>query len=141
MKNMDPLNDNVTTLLNMSSDKFVSELWKDGELRDGGPDERGPFCSMWDFYFSCLSSSSCLAFHCVFFLSFLFFLVFFTVRFVCVDLCLDPLKLSLVSSHFILCATPSFSVSSCLVWLGLRGKELSESLFLSAFSYPTFRLR
>lgn len=41
MKNMDPLNDNVTTLLNMSSDKFVSELWKDGELRDGGPNERG----------------------------------------------------------------------------------------------------
>lgn len=34
MKNMDPLNDNVTTLLNMSSDKFVSELWKDGELRN-----------------------------------------------------------------------------------------------------------
>lgn len=33
MKNMDPLNDNVTTLLNQSSDKFLSELWKDGELR------------------------------------------------------------------------------------------------------------
>lgn len=32
MKNMDPLNDNVTTLLNQSSDKFVSELWKDGNL-------------------------------------------------------------------------------------------------------------
>uniref|UniRef100_A0A6Q2YEP3 Myosin-9 n=1 Tax=Esox lucius TaxID=8010 RepID=A0A6Q2YEP3_ESOLU len=29
MKNMDPLNDNVTTLLNQSTDKFVSELWKD----------------------------------------------------------------------------------------------------------------
>ncbi|XP_075998939.1 myosin-9-like isoform X2 [Genypterus blacodes] len=29
MKNMDPLNDNVATLLNMSTDKFVSELWKD----------------------------------------------------------------------------------------------------------------
>ncbi|XP_022530909.1 myosin-9a [Astyanax mexicanus] len=29
MKNMDPLNDNVTTLLNQSSDKFVSDLWKD----------------------------------------------------------------------------------------------------------------
>ncbi|KAI4888399.1 hypothetical protein NFI96_018868, partial [Prochilodus magdalenae] len=29
MKNMDPLNDNVTTLLNQSPDKFVSELWKD----------------------------------------------------------------------------------------------------------------
>lgn len=31
MKNMDPLNDNVATLLNQSTDKFVSELWKDGE--------------------------------------------------------------------------------------------------------------
>ncbi|XP_062853396.1 myosin-9-like isoform X2 [Trichomycterus rosablanca] len=29
LKNMDPLNDNVTTMLNQSSDKFVSELWKD----------------------------------------------------------------------------------------------------------------
>ncbi|XP_034023376.1 myosin-9-like [Thalassophryne amazonica] len=29
MKNMDPLNDNVATLLNQSADKFVSELWKD----------------------------------------------------------------------------------------------------------------
>uniref|UniRef100_A0A8V5HGZ5 Uncharacterized protein n=1 Tax=Melopsittacus undulatus TaxID=13146 RepID=A0A8V5HGZ5_MELUD len=30
MKNMDPLNDNVATLLHQSSDKFVAELWKDG---------------------------------------------------------------------------------------------------------------
>ncbi|XP_016895941.1 myosin-9 isoform X3 [Cynoglossus semilaevis] len=29
MKNMDPLNDNVASLLNLSTDKFVSELWKD----------------------------------------------------------------------------------------------------------------
>ncbi|XP_030236407.1 myosin-10 isoform X1 [Gadus morhua] len=29
MKNMDPLNDNVATLLHQSTDKFVSELWKD----------------------------------------------------------------------------------------------------------------
>uniref|UniRef100_F6QF55 Myosin, heavy chain 10, non-muscle n=1 Tax=Xenopus tropicalis TaxID=8364 RepID=F6QF55_XENTR len=29
MKNMDPLNDNVATLLHQSSDKFVGELWKD----------------------------------------------------------------------------------------------------------------
>ncbi|NP_001084034.1 myosin, heavy chain 10, non-muscle S homeolog [Xenopus laevis] len=29
LKNMDPLNDNVATLLHQSSDKFVSELWKD----------------------------------------------------------------------------------------------------------------
>uniref|UniRef100_A0A8C9VCM3 Myosin heavy chain 10 n=1 Tax=Scleropages formosus TaxID=113540 RepID=A0A8C9VCM3_SCLFO len=29
MKNMDPLNDNVATLLHQSADKFVAELWKD----------------------------------------------------------------------------------------------------------------
>ncbi|XP_067115240.1 myosin-9-like [Osmerus mordax] len=29
MKNMDPLNDNVATLLNQSSDKIVSDLWRD----------------------------------------------------------------------------------------------------------------
>lgn len=34
LKNMDPLNDNVTTMLNQSSDKFVSELWKDGTTTD-----------------------------------------------------------------------------------------------------------
>lgn len=28
-KNMDPLNDNVTSLLNQSSDKYVADLWKD----------------------------------------------------------------------------------------------------------------
>uniref|UniRef100_A0AAX7V8K9 Myosin-9 n=1 Tax=Astatotilapia calliptera TaxID=8154 RepID=A0AAX7V8K9_ASTCA len=33
LKNMDPLNDNVASLLNQSTDKFVSELWKDGESR------------------------------------------------------------------------------------------------------------
>lgn len=32
MKNMDPLNDNVATLLHQSADKFVAELWKDGKL-------------------------------------------------------------------------------------------------------------
>ena len=32
MKNMDPLNDNVATLLHQSTDKFVAELWKDGKL-------------------------------------------------------------------------------------------------------------
>lgn len=32
MKNMDPLNDNVATLLHQSTDKFVGELWKDGKL-------------------------------------------------------------------------------------------------------------
>lgn len=29
MKNMDPLNDNVVSLLQNSSDSFVSGLWKD----------------------------------------------------------------------------------------------------------------
>ncbi len=32
MKNMDPLNDNVATLLHQSTEKFVAELWKDGKL-------------------------------------------------------------------------------------------------------------
>ncbi len=31
MKNMDPLNDNVATLLHQSTEKFVAELWKDGK--------------------------------------------------------------------------------------------------------------
>ena len=38
MKNMDPLNDNVASLLNQSTDKFVSELWKDGRFRPWRPD-------------------------------------------------------------------------------------------------------
>uniref|UniRef100_A0A7N8XIM6 Myosin heavy chain 11 n=1 Tax=Mastacembelus armatus TaxID=205130 RepID=A0A7N8XIM6_9TELE len=33
-KNMDPLNDNVTSLLNNSSSQFIQELWKDGEMSD-----------------------------------------------------------------------------------------------------------
>lgn len=34
-KNMDPLNDNVTALLNNSSSSFIQDLWKDGQsLRD-----------------------------------------------------------------------------------------------------------
>ena len=37
MKNMDPLNDNVATLLHQSTDKFVTELWKDGKPRPPGP--------------------------------------------------------------------------------------------------------
>ena len=31
MKNMDPLNDNVTDLLHNSSDVFVKSMWKDSE--------------------------------------------------------------------------------------------------------------
>jgi len=30
MKNMDPLNDNVVSLLQNSSDTFTREIWKDG---------------------------------------------------------------------------------------------------------------
>lgn len=41
MKNMDPLNDNVASLLNLSTDKFVSELWKDGESRQESLQLRG----------------------------------------------------------------------------------------------------
>lgn len=39
-KNMDPLNDNVISLLNASSDKFVADLWKDGKALPAGPGER-----------------------------------------------------------------------------------------------------
>lgn len=31
VKNMDPLNDNVASLLHQSSDHFISELWREGE--------------------------------------------------------------------------------------------------------------
>ena len=31
MKNMDPLNDNVASLLHQSSDHFIAELWREGE--------------------------------------------------------------------------------------------------------------
>ena len=33
VKNMDPLNDNVASLLHQSSDHFISELWREGEGR------------------------------------------------------------------------------------------------------------
>ena len=60
MKNMDPLNDHIATLLHQSSDKFVSELWKDGtpfapplpsrlpcgpRTRGGGPPDAGRVAS------------------------------------------------------------------------------------------------
>ena len=32
MKNMDPLNDNVVSLLQASNDLFTREIWKDGKL-------------------------------------------------------------------------------------------------------------
>uniref|UniRef100_A0A672P0E3 Myosin-10-like n=1 Tax=Sinocyclocheilus grahami TaxID=75366 RepID=A0A672P0E3_SINGR len=33
IKNMDPLNDNVASLLHQSSDPFISELWREGEIQ------------------------------------------------------------------------------------------------------------
>ena len=35
-KNMDPLNDNVTALLNNSSSTFIQDLWKDGQYSTKG---------------------------------------------------------------------------------------------------------
>lgn len=32
MKNMDPLNDNVATLLHQSTDRLTAEIWKDGKV-------------------------------------------------------------------------------------------------------------
>lgn len=82
----------------------------------------------------------------VFFL-FLFFwhFIVFSFSFALSALCtltsvLTPLKSHLFPPTLSSVRLPSF-VSLCLVSLGLRGKELSESLFLSSFSYPTFRLR
>ncbi|MED6235033.1 Myosin-9 [Ataeniobius toweri] len=48
MKNMDPLNECVATLLNQSTDKFTSDLWKDvdrivGLDKVAGMSESGPF--------------------------------------------------------------------------------------------------
>ncbi|KAK5611686.1 Myosin-9 [Crenichthys baileyi] len=48
MKNMDPLNECVATLLNQSTDKFTSDLWKDvdrivGMDKVAGMSESGPF--------------------------------------------------------------------------------------------------
>ena len=38
MKNMDPLNENVVSLLQSSSDAFVCAIWKDGKLQKNVPD-------------------------------------------------------------------------------------------------------
>lgn len=46
MKNMDPLNDNIATLLHQSSDKFVSELWKDGRPLPSPPQPRLPWLQL-----------------------------------------------------------------------------------------------
>uniref|UniRef100_A0A8D3E3H8 Myosin heavy chain 10 n=1 Tax=Scophthalmus maximus TaxID=52904 RepID=A0A8D3E3H8_SCOMX len=49
MKNMDPLNDNVATLLHQSTDKFVAELWKDGDAHRFPPSCHG--CTVKNFLF------------------------------------------------------------------------------------------
>lgn len=135
MKNMDPLNDNVASLLNQSTDKFVSELWKDGELRQmltccDNPGITASLGAVLDvgIYFML---ASCFAFHSAFFL-------FYCL--VCGPLFLPSQIPLVVSIHFFLCMAP-FCLSFFFLLLGLRGTELSESLFLSAFSYSTLRLR
>ncbi len=35
LKNMDPLNENVVSLLQTSGDDFIKHIWKDGEFRVG----------------------------------------------------------------------------------------------------------
>lgn len=50
-KNMDPLNDNVTALLNASSDKFVADLWKDGKAPPVGAGELGTRAFPFSFLF------------------------------------------------------------------------------------------
>lgn len=46
MKNMDPLNDNVATLLHQSADKFTAELWKDGRVVVKVGQKEGPLPSL-----------------------------------------------------------------------------------------------
>lgn len=134
MKNMDPLNDNVATLLHQSTDKFVSELWRDGELKA---------ILMANSKRNLASLAAVLAgTHLL--LAFLFF-AFHSVYFLSYCLVCGPLFLPsqippFVAVHFFLCPIP-FTSRHFLVSLGLRGTELSESLFLSTFSYPPLRLR
>lgn len=45
-KNMDPLNDNVTALLNTSSSNFIQDLWKDGESPPSSPARLLPWSSL-----------------------------------------------------------------------------------------------
>lgn len=99
MKNMDPLNDNVATLLNQSTDKFVSELWRDGELRQmltcrGSPGSTASLGTVLvvGIHFN-LTFYSCFTFHSAFFL-------FYCL--VCGPLFL-PFQILLVSIHFFLC--------------------------------------
>ena len=78
MKNMDPLNDNVASLLNQSTDKFVSELWRDGESTHTFTQSQYPR----NHCFSRGGSSCAPVLH---------FIVLFLFR--CVDLCFLPRQL------------------------------------------------
>lgn len=136
MKNMDPLNDNVATLLNQSTDKFVSELWRDGELRPMltciNPEITASLVAVLDVG---------LYFTVAFLFLFLHFIVLsFSFTVWCVDLCFYLLKSHLLFPSIFSSVWPHF-VCHFFLLLGLRGTELSESLFLSAFSYSTLRLR
>lgn len=52
-KNMDPLNDNVTALLNNSSSTFIQDLWKDGEAAP----PLIPWNTSQEWLFDCLTPS------------------------------------------------------------------------------------
>lgn len=77
-----------------------------------------------------LASSSYFAFHSAFFLFLLSGLWTYVFTFFS-----NPIRSSFVRPHFVC------HLFSKFLWLGLRGTELSESLFLSTFSYSTLRLR
>lgn len=116
MKNMDPLNDNVASLLNQSTDKFVSELWRDGESRQ-----------------TLTRVNPGVAARCGNRFHVLFFFVFHRTFFLFL---LSALFLPSCFHPFLPLYGPVF-VCRFLLLLGLRGTEMSESLFLSAFSYST----
>lgn len=97
---MDPLNDNVASLLNQSTDKFVSELWRDGESRQTLTRVNPG-----------VAARCGNRFHVLFlFLFFLYFIVL-SFSFYC-PLCFYPL----VFIHFFLCTAPFLSVVFFSYW-------------------------
>lgn len=143
MKNMDPLNDNVATLLNQSTDKFVSELWKDGESIDHiwsalkwiiKQQVDGESWREAEQRLMYLDSGHLIS--CQNRWKLTGFVLFCSYRLV-----FGPLFSSIHPSvpFFLSSWTSVHTVSRLSV--SLRGPELSESLFLSAFSIPSFRTR
>lgn len=133
MKNMDPLNDNVATLLNQSTDKFVSELWKDGEFRPMITCCTNPGITAFlkaalnvGIYFM-LALCSSFAFHRAFFL-------FYCP--VCAPLFLPSQFPLVVSVHFFLCAAP-FCLSSFSFTGSQRYRIVREPIFISVFLFST----